>query len=226
MGILLWFMAAPVFAQGGLPPNPPVIVTRGEATVKRAPDQAWVSISAEARAAVPADAQRTAAEAMTSVRTALGKAGVSGNAIRTTSYALQPDMEYVNGRSRVRGYIARNQIEVRVDDLQKLGGVLDAAGSSGSTSMAGLRFDLKDRKAVEEQALTLAVQDAMSRAKAIAAGAGATLGTIVRIDEQGGDSPVPGPYMAMRADAAQVATPISPGEVEIRSQVTLTIIIK
>jgi uncharacterized protein YggE len=35
-----------------------------------------------------------------------------------------------------------------VDDLQKLGAVLDAAGGSGATSMSGLRFDLKERDAV------------------------------------------------------------------------------
>lgn len=226
--LLLLSVAVPAFAQGGLPPNPPVIVTRGEATVKRAPDQAWVSIASETRAAVPGDAQRTSAEAMTAVQSALSRAGVSGDAIRTTGYSLQPDMEYTNGRSRVRGYIARNQIEVRVDDLKKLGEVLDAAGASGATSMAGLRFDLKNRVAVEREALTLAVQEAMDRAKAIATGAGATLGAVVRIDEQG-DSPmpVPGPYMAMRAEASQgVQTPISPGEVEIRTQVTLTIAIR
>ena len=70
-----------------------------------------------------------------------------------------------------RGYIARNQIDVRVDDLDRLGPAIDAAGASGATSMAGLRFDLKDRAGAEREALRLAVEDAMARAKAIAAGA-------------------------------------------------------
>ena len=85
----------------------------------------------------------------------------------------------------MRGYIVRNQIEVRVDDLDKLGAVIDAAGASGATSIAGLRFDLKDRAVVERDALRLAVEDAMARARAIAAGAKATLGPILRIEEQG-----------------------------------------
>lgn len=208
------------------PPDPPAIVTRGQASVKRAPDQAFVAIAAEARAATPADAQRTAAQSMTAVQAALAKAGIPADAIKTIGYSLQPDMEYVNGRGRVRGYITRNQIEVRVDNLDRLGPVLDAAGASGATSMAGLRFDLKDRVAVEREALRLAVQDAMARARAIAAGAGATLGPILKIDEQG-EMPSPVPYMAMRAAAAEaVQTPVSPGEVEIRAQVTLTVGIK
>ena len=114
VSLLLW-AAAPVFAQAQTqtPPERPVIVTRGQASVKRAPDQAWVSIAAEARAGTSAEAQRGAADAMTAVNAALGRAGLAGDAIRTTGYNLQPDLEYVNGRSRVKGYIARNQIEVR-----------------------------------------------------------------------------------------------------------------
>jgi uncharacterized protein len=224
--ILVVFFTVPSLAAAQTaPPNPPSIVTRGHAILKRVPDQAWVQIAAETRATTPAEAQRLAADAMTSVQAALAKAGIAKDALKTTGYSLQPDIEWSGGRSRVRGYIARNQIEVRVDALDRIGPVIDAAGASGATSMAGLRFDLKDRAAVEREALGLAVQDAMARAKAIAAGAGATLGPILRIDEQG-EMPRPVPYMAMRAEAAQAAqTPISPGEIEIEVSVTLTVAI-
>lgn len=208
--------------------GPPVITTRGEAIVKRAPDQAWVSIAAESRASTSAQAQQANAEAMRAVQAALSKTGLPADAIKTVGYSLQPDMEYTNGRSRVRGYIARNSIEVRVDDLQKLSAVIDAAGQSGATNMSGLRFDLKDRATVERDALRLAVQDAMASARAIAAGANATLGPIVRIDEQGDFQPPMPMYrtqtMAMSEAAPQ--TPITPGEVEIRAQITLTVSIK
>lgn len=219
---VLSLAARPAFAQQA-PPSPPVIVTHGEAVIKRAPDQAWVGIAAEARASVPADAQRTAAESMKAVQSALAKAGLPADAIRTTGYSLQPDMEYVNGRGRVRGYIVRNQIEVRVDDLQKLGAVLDAAGGSGATSMSGLRFDLKERDLAEREALTLAVRDAMARAKALAAGGAVVLGPVLRIEDSGDVRP-PMPYMTMRAEGGTPAqTPIVPGELEIRSQVTVTV---
>ena len=222
-------LAVPAAAQMQMhPPQPPVIVTRGEAIVKRAPDQAFVSIAAESRAQTPAESQRLAAEAMTAVQAALKSVSLPADAIRTTGYSLQPDIEYQNGRSRVRGYIARNQIEVRVDALDRLGVVIDAAGQSGATTVAGLRFDLKNRRAVEQEALKLAVEDAMGRAKALASGAGTALGPIVRIDEQFSERP-PMPYMTMRADTAQMSqapTPVSPGEVEIHAQVTLTVAIK
>jgi uncharacterized protein YggE len=217
-------------AQAQVAPTPPApsIVTRGEATIKRAPDQAWVSIAAETRAPTPGEAQRLAAEAMTSVQAALKKAGLPNDAIRTTGYSLQPDMEYQNGRGRVRGYIARNQIEVRVDALDKLGAVLDAAGGSGATSLAGLRFDLKERRDAEREALKLAVEDAMGRARAIASGAGASVGPILRIDEFPREpQPMYREAVAMMdRSAAQAPTPVSPGELEITAQVTLTVAIR
>jgi hypothetical protein len=204
-------------------PEPPVIVTKGTGVIKRAPNQAFVGIASETRASLPAEAQRLSAEAMTNVQSALAKVGLPAGAIKTTGYSLEPDMEYTNGRGRVRGYIARNQIEIQVDDLAKLGMVIDAAGASGATSMSGLRFDLKERAAVEREALQLAVEDAMARARAIAAGARATLGPILRIQE-GAEFRPPVPMMAMRAsaDAAQ-ATPIAAGETEVRAEVSLTI---
>jgi uncharacterized protein len=226
---VLFALASPGFVQPqAQTPDVPAVIARGQATVKRAPDQAWVSISAESRATTGGEAQRLAAEAMTSVQSALGKAGLPADAIKTTGYSLQPDLEWNNGRSRVRGYIARNEIEVRVDVLDKLGGVIDAAGASGATSMSGLRFDLKDRATVEREALRLAVQDAMARAKAMASGAGASLGNILKIDEHI-EGPVPVPFMqarTMSAAPAQAPTPITPSDVSIQAQVSVTIAIK
>ena len=208
-------------------PPSPAVVARGEATVKRAPDQARVTIASESRAATAAEAQRLAAEAMTTVQKALAKTALPADAIKTTNYSMQPDLEWANGRSRVKGYIVRNEIEVRVDDMSKLSGVIDAAGSSGATSMSNLQFDLKDRAAAEREALRLAVQDAMERAKAMAAGAQATLGPILRVEERLDDSPRPMPMMRMTQSAAAAApTPVSPGDVGIRAEVFVTVAIR
>jgi uncharacterized protein YggE len=207
--------------------EPQVVVTTGYAVLKRAPDQAWVSIAAERRAATPAEAQQLAASAMTAAQAALASTGLPASAIRTTGYSLQPDMQYEDGRSRVRGYIARNQIEVRVDDLARLSAVIDAAGGGGATSMDSLRFDVKERAGVEREALRLAVQDALERARSMAAGANANLGDIVRIEEQR-DMPSPRPLMAMRVQSGvvQADTPVSPGEIEIEARVSLTVRIR
>jgi uncharacterized protein YggE len=220
--ILALFVSSTAFAQA--PQEPPSIVTQGEAVVRHAADVAWVQVASEARGAKPEDARRQAATAMTSVMSALRRS-VPADAIKTSGFSVQPEMEYPpNERARVRGYVARNQVEVRVDDLEKLPAVLDSSVAGGATSIAGLRFDIKKRDEAEREALRLAVEDAMGRAEAIARGARREVGGILRINEQ---RMFPQPMFraaagAMAQDMA-ASTPITPGEVEIRAQVMLTV---
>jgi uncharacterized protein len=205
----------------------PVVVSTGEAIVKRAPDRAFVSIAAESRAKTSRDAQKLNAEAMTSVLGKLKAAGIPADAIQTTGYDIQPEFDYANGKQTVRGYVARNSIEVRVDELPKLGDILDIAVGAGATSVAGVRFDLKDRTGAEREALQLAVEDARARANAAAAGAGMKVDRVVRIEEQRTNvMPPPRPMVAMRAEAQAPTTPVVAGELEIRAAVILTAAIR
>ena len=209
-------------------PNPdlPVVVASGEAVVKKAPDRAFVAIAAESRAKTSREAQRMNAEAMTAVLAKLKASGLAGDAIQTTGYDLQPEFDYANGRQTLKGYLARNSVEVRVDDLPKLGDTLDIAVGAGATSVTGVRFDLKDRSGAEREALQHAVEDARARATAAVAGAGMKIERIVRIEEQRTNIMPPRPMMAMRAEAQTASTPMVAGELEIRASVTLTAAIR
>jgi len=199
----------------------PAIVTSGEAVVRAAPDRAFVDLVAEARAREPEAAQREAANAMASVQAKLKSIGVSTEAIRTLRYDLQPEYDHVQGRQTLRGYVVRNAIEVRVDDLSRVGPVIDAAVQAGATSVSGIRFALKQRDELERQALTQAVADGRARVRAAAARAGVAVERIWSIEEQRLHTPVP--MMSVRAEGARdVPTPIAPGPVEIRATVTLT----
>jgi uncharacterized protein YggE len=216
-----------VHAQTPATHEPPVIVASGEAVVQRAPDRAFVQIGAEGRAAKAPDAQQIAANAMAGVQTALKRFNLPADAIKTIVYTVQPEFDYPNGRQQFRDYLARNVIEVRVDDVTRLGQLIDGAGTSGAAVVSGLRWDLKDRDAIELEALRLAVKDAMDRARAMAAGASATLGSIVRLEEQRSSPPRPLISMAARMESAAAApTPIEAGEIDVRTAVTLTIAIK
>jgi len=210
------------------PSNEPVIVTTGEGVVKMAPDRVWVTIAAESRAKSPREAQRANADAMKAVLDKLKTLGLPADAIRTSGYDLQPQFDYVNGRQSLREYVARNTVEVRVDEVTRAGEVLDAAVGSGATSVSGVRFDLKDRSSAEREALKKAVADARSRADAAAAGAGMKVDRVVKIEEQRVMIPEPRPIMMARQSmvAEAAGPPISAGELEIRAMVTMTSSIK
>ncbi len=220
---------ASVSAQDVATPMTPSIVTTGDAVVRRAADQAFVTVSVESRARNPRDAQRQNADTMTAVQQRIAAAGVPKDAVRTLGYHIQQEFDYVDGRRVARGYLARNAVEVRVDAIDRAGEVLDAAVQAGATSVTSIRFDLKDREAAEREALRLAVADARARADAAAAGAGRAVDRVLRIEDirQVHIGP-PRPMMAMAREAAADVqqTPIEAGELEIRAQVTLTVSIK
>ena len=220
-------LATPASAQNA-PPPPAVIVTSGEGVVKQAPDRAWVSIAAESRARTAQEAQRMNTDAMNAVLEKIKTLGIPADAIQTVGYNLQPEFDYQNGKQTLRGYVARNSVQVRVDALAKTGDVIGAAVGSGATSVSGVRFDLKDREAAERQALRLAVRDARARADAAASGGGVNIDRVIRIEEQREMGEIVRPMtMAMRgSEAAQAAVPLEAGEIEIRSRVTLTVSIR
>ena len=200
-----------------------VVVTHGEAVVRQAPDRAFVTVTVEARAKNPRDAQRLNAEAMTAVQQRLTQARVAKDAVRTLGYDLEQEFDFTNGRRVPREFVARNSIEVRVDEIARVGELLDVVVQGGATSVSGVRFDIQDREKIEREALRLAVVAARSRAEAAAAGAGRSVDRIIKIEDtrDSGVTPLPRAMMTMKAaDAPQ--TPVEPGLVEIRARVTLT----
>jgi uncharacterized protein YggE len=205
----------------------PVVVTTGSAVLKRTPDRAFVNIGAEARAVAPKAAQAQNAKTMTAVRERLKAFGIPDQAIETRGLDLQPEFDYSDGRQKLRGYVARNILEVRLDDVTRVGEVIDASVEAGANAIHDVRFDLKDRSGVEREALKAAVVDALARASALASGAGKTVDRIVTIEEHRAEViPMQRSVMFAQADAARAQTPVAPGEVEIRATVTVTAAIK
>ena len=201
----------------------PSVVTTGEATVRLAPDQAFVTLAVETRDNSPRTAQRLNAEAMSSVQQRMATAGLARDAVRTTGYSIQQEFDSANQRRTPRGYVARNGLEVRLDAVERVGELLAA-------TVSGIRFDLQDRASAEREALRLAVVDARARADAMAAGAGRTVDRVLHIT----DGPVRAfagamteslPVGRLYQSILQVPV-IDVGLIEIHAQVQLTAAIK
>jgi hypothetical protein len=224
---VMWTSA--VAAQPQTTPAEPIVVASGQGVVNAVPDRAWITISAESRAPSPREAQRLNAEAMRPVQDKLRAAGIPAGAIRTLGYDVQYEWDFVNNKRVGRGYVARNTIEVRIDSIERVGEMLEIAVGAGATALGGIRFDLKDQAKLEREALRLAVLDARAKADAAASGAGRAVDRILRVEEQGVDVP-PMPVRMMRqsaqAGAADIAPPISAGQMEIRARATVTAALK
>jgi uncharacterized protein len=199
----------------------PTVLVNGEATISLAPDVAYLTLSVESRARSPRDAQRQNAEVSAAVQQQIADAGIQHDALRSLGPWLEQEFDTSNGRRTPRGFVARNSIEVRIDDVARAGEIADAVVQAGATSLRGIRFDLKDRAAAEREALHLAVADALHRADAAASGAGRTIDRIIRIEDSHSDGVV-APRMMMRAEASAPQTAVEPGLIEVRARVALT----
>jgi uncharacterized protein YggE len=203
------------------------VVTVATALVRRPADRAFIAIAVESRAPNPKDARDKNAELMAAVRKGLKEARLPDEAVRTLSYYVEPEYDYVKGKQTLRGYAARNTIEARVDEMDRVGEIIDSAVTAGATSVGNPRFDLKDRDSVAREALKQAVAEARAKAEAAAAGAGRSVERVLGIEEQGvTPQPPPRPFAAVSrgaiAEADLPQTQVVPGEIEVRAEVKLT----
>jgi uncharacterized protein YggE len=209
---------------------PATVSTMGEAVIRRAPDRVIITFSTNTRGQSPQEAQAKGSAAMKAVQDAVEALRLSGGQVMTTGLYVGENYENV-GSQRVRqGYVANHSIVVRFDDVSRAGEVMTVATAAGATSVGGVRFDRRDRAAVEEEALKAAVGVARARAEALAAGAGKSLDRVLRIAEERVAFGGPESYLRSAQMAESVAVggsvPVASGEIEIRMRVVLTATIK
>jgi hypothetical protein len=120
------------------------------------------------------------------------------------------------------GFTATNVVRVKLNDLDKVGELIDIATRSGANQIHGIQFTLRDEQAARGRALQQATKDALASAEAMAGAVGAKLGPVRSVEEQGAEPPRPMRAMAM-AEARGASTPIEPGTIEVSASVTVTV---
>ena len=208
--------AAPALAKD----KPGRITITGEGRADVAPDLASITLGVATQAETAAAALSANAQQLSKVLDRLKAQGIAERDLQTSGLNLGPRQEYAEGQPpKVVGYDASNMLTVRVRDLSKLGGILDAAVGDGANTFNGLAFALADPGPALDEARGKAVADARRKAEQIASAAGVKLGRILEVRE-GGQAPEPRPVFA-RAMAAMEASPIEGGEVSYSVSVTI-----
>ena len=158
------------------------ITVTGSATVQLEPDMVTVMLGVTATEDEVIAAQQKVNEAMAAVVAVLTgeELAIAPEDIATTEYYIneQYEYDYETSRSVMVGYEAAAMLSVCVRDIDRAGLVIDAAMQAGANRLNGVEFMSSDQTAARDQALTLAVQDGMRKAKVIAAAAGVNLPAI------------------------------------------------
>ncbi|MEM8985674.1 MAG: SIMPL domain-containing protein [Pseudomonadota bacterium] len=204
--------------------GPRLLTVSGAGEVKATPDMATVSAGVVSDAKTATEALSANSRDMKNVMDKIKAAGVADKDIQTSQFSLYPRYAVTDrGRTdpeRIVGYTAHNSVSIRVRDLEKLGGILDAVTKSGANSMGGLSFMLSDPDPLVAEARKDAVADAKAKAKLYAEAAGVKLGDLITLNENGAYAPRPVAYAA-RGLAESADVPIAPGEQDVTANVTL-----
>jgi len=158
------------------------ITVTGSATVQLEPDMVMISLGVTATEKEVLAAQQKVNAAMADVVAALTaeEMAIAPEDIATTDYYINEryNYDYDKGESVMVGYEANAMLSVCVRDIERAGAVIDAAMAAGANRLGGVEFMSSDQTAARDQALTLAVQDGMRKAKVIATAAGVNLPAI------------------------------------------------
>lgn len=140
-------------------------------------------------------------QGMADLGTILRDQGVLETDIQTSGAQINQQWD-PEGKGRVIGHEAHQQVRVRIRDPKQVGKVLtEAAQRCGNAlGMHGVNLQVSDPSGLAEQARAAAFTDARDKASALAELAGARLGVVLSITEASADHPVP-MVRAMKADA-------------------------
>jgi len=200
------------------------VQVNGTGEVQTQPDTAVVSLGVQTEGDTAQAALNQNNTRMQSLLATLEEADIPARNIQTQTLRLAPRYEFNNDNRTLVGYTATNMVEVRLDNLDNLGTLLDQAVQDGANSIENIRFEVNNPVAVTDRARQSAFQNARHKAEQLADLVDTELGTVMDIRET---SSIPGPVVRTQELAANAAAvPISPGSqtVTVEIQITWTLI--
>lgn len=206
---------------------PPTLSVSGRGEVSASPDRALVRVGAVVQAPEAAAAQNQVNQIVQRAVEALKGQGIAEEALTTAGLMLTPvyaqrGENQPPDEGRVVAYRASNSIRVRVDDLKRVGTVIDAAVAAGANHVEGISFELKDDREPRRRALQDAAREAQTKAETLAEAMNVKLERVAEILEGGVELFPPRLEMGRMALAAgQAPTPVQPGQVQVQATVTV-----
>ncbi|MCA9356129.1 SIMPL domain-containing protein [Candidatus Nomurabacteria bacterium] len=219
---------------GGVPQYNSITVS-GHGEVLAKADTATVTYSYTAEATTVKEAQDMLNEKINAVAAKLTEIGIEEDSIKTTSFVSTPKYKY-DGYTKwpryeqdIVGYKVEQTNELKIKDTELVEPVLAAIAESGDFQVYGPMFEVGDTDALEEEARSLAIQDAKDEAQRLAKDLGVKLVGVMSFYDESDYGPYYGGDYAARdvmyamPESAPVSTPnLSEGEDTITKNVSVT----
>ena len=209
-----------------------VLSVVGQGTVRGLPDTAMITLGVVSDAVSAREALSANTASMTRIIDALKAEGIDARDLQTSNFSVearysQPPRNW-NGTDpfepKIVGYTVRNQLTLRIRQLDRVGALLDQVITLGANSISGPTFSVASASELEDQARRAAMRDAIRKGELYAQAAGVALGPIARIEESVMQWPQPVPMgaMARQEAAADASVPVEGGELTFQAQVSVS----
>jgi uncharacterized protein YggE len=212
----------------------PITLAPGEALLKvRGEGEAWSKPDQMTITAGVVTTGRTAREALSEnsalanrLIEAVQAKGVPPRDVRTSQLSVRPQFDErdgdradrEDGNARIRGYIARNSLELRLRDLSTAPQIIDGLFSAGANQVEGPAFSMTDPRPARAEARRAAVASALEEANAYAEAMNMRLSRVLRVSQRG-DFESEDANTIIVTGSRMGAPPIEPGEIQTRVQV-------
>ncbi|HEY4503083.1 MAG TPA: SIMPL domain-containing protein [Candidatus Paceibacterota bacterium] len=219
------------------------ITLSGHGEVQAVPDIANVYFTIRKEGTTVKEAQDAVAVVEKSSLDSLKSNGVEDKDIQAANASFNPKYKYVydtrslvpctefgcpprSGNNVISGYEAYESITVKVRNTDSVGKIMQDLGTLGVTDLNGPNFTVDDADALQAEARKEAIEDARTKAEALAKDLGVRLGRIANFSEGGNYGGIYYAKDAMMESSAGNTAPapaaIPKGENTITSDVTIT----
>ena len=203
-------------AQANELPDGPHIVTSGTASVDAVPDIATLAIEVNVAAKDAATAKKQADERVAQYISFLELNQIAKKDISSANLRTQPDYDYQDGKSILKGYRAVRTVEVTLRQLdkqirffliqpEKLNSLLDGALKAGLNEIRSVSLGVAQPDAYKDKARKAAIDNAIHQAQELANGFHRKLGPVYSVRYHVSNYQPSPMVRMMKADAAPVS---------------------
>lgn len=203
-------------------PKASTIIVGGSSSLSVAPDQATIEIGVVTSAESANLAEQENARISEKIQKNLLLLGIVQEKINTSRYTFYPTYNNEKNRSNeIIAYNVNNTVSVTMNDLNKIGDIIDVSIKAGANNINSINFALENNRAIKKQALQSAIIDAKEKAEIIAKSLNKRITNVLEVSECGTsiENRNVGRYSLKAASYDSAVTPITPGNVNISASV-------
>lgn len=207
------------------------VTVTGSENVSVVPDIAEVVYSVRTKANEAAACQQKNSESVSQVITLLKSLGIAETSIQTSDYYMNPVYNYSGSTPKLTGYEAVTTLTVSDLPIDNLENILSESVSTGINTVQSITYQASRYDESYQEALERAVASAHEKATVLANASGASVGSVISIQETSGYSQARytdyarsnmiNSYGAIKEAALEDSAAIMPGEIQVEAGIII-----